>query len=271
MTTPPPHSPLPAISDELLSAYLDGQLTAAETARVEQARALNGEVAMRLEAMAHTVGLLRQTPRLAVPRSFVLSEAQVLASGGRVKGAKPARRSGGFWAWLGGLSPRLMPLATAAVALALLVVVGMDVRGAQTPAARPASLAPAPSETPAEMTMDALRSANAPEPAATAEVAAAAEAKMPAATPTEAASVAAESAPVGEAAPLGAEAGEGSATEKAAFIGEEGSAPTAPAMPTAPAGPAPLRLLELALAGMLAALAALTLLARRAREHGDHI
>lgn len=270
MTTPPPRSPLPAISDELLSAYLDGQLTAAETARVEQARALNGEVAMRLEAMAHTVGLLRQTPRLAVPRSFVLSEAQVLAAGGRVKGTQPARRAGGFWAWLGGLSPRLMPLATAAVALALLVVVGMDVRGAQTPVARPASLAPAPSETP-EMTMDALRSANAPEPAATAGVAAAAEAKMPAATPTEAASVAAESAPVGEAAPLGAEAGEGSATEKAAFIGEEGSAPTAPAMPTAPAGPATLRLLELALAGMLAALAALTLLARRARERGDHI
>ena len=268
MTTPPPRSPLPAISDELLSAYLDGQLTAAETARVEQARALNVEVAMRLEAMAHTVGLLRQTPRLAVPRSFVLSEAQVLAAGGRVKGTQPARRAGGFWAWLGGLSPRLMPLATAAVALALLVVVGMDVRGAQAPAARPASLAPAPSETPAEMTMDALRSANAPELAATAEVAAAAEAKMPAATPTEAASLAAESAPVGEAAQLGAEAGEDGATEKAAFIGEEGSAPT---MPTPPAGPAPLRLLELAQAGMLAALAALTLLARRAREHGDHI
>lgn len=268
MTTPLPRSPLPAISDELLSAYLDGQLTAAETARVEQARALNIEVAMRLETMAHTVGLLRQTPRLAVPRSFVLSEAQVLAAGGRVKGAQPARRAGGFWAWLGELSPRLMPLATAAVALALLVVVGMDVRGAQTPAARSVSQAtPSPSATP-EMTMDTLRSANAPEPAATAEVAALAEAKVAAATPTAAASLAAESAPVGEAERLGAEAGEGISTEKAAFIGEEGSAPT---MPTPPAGPTPLRLLELALAGMLAALAALTLLARRAREHGDHI
>lgn len=266
MTTPLPRSPLPAISEELLSAYLDGQLTAAETARVEQARAMDVEVAMRLEALAHTVGLLRQTPRLAVPRSFVLSEAQVLAAGGRVKGAHPARRAGGFWAWLGGLSPRLMPLATAAVALALLVVVGMDVRGNQTPAAP----APAPAEMP-EMTMDTLRSANAPEPAATAEVAALAEAKMAAATPTAAASLAAESAPVGEAARLEAEAGQDISTEKSAFIGEEGFAPTAPTMPIPPAGPTPLRLLELALAGMLAALAALTLLARRAREHSDHI
>lgn len=257
MTAPSLRPSLPAISDELLSAYLDGQVTAAESARVEQARAQDGEVAMRLDLLAETVGLLRQTPRLAVPRSFVLSETQVLAAGGRVKGAQPARGSGGFWAWLGRLSPRAMPLATAAVALALLLVVGADLGSSRLTAPAPApQAAVAPEAVAAESAVVAETAAAETAPAATAEPEAALKSMVVEEPPApEATPALMKALPVEDAAPVQTEAGDATAEAESATG----------AQTPAPAGRPPLRLLELALAGLLAALAALTLLARRAR------
>ncbi len=132
-----PGSGLPPISDDLLSAYLDGQVTPAERQRVEKALAEDPAVRERYMMLRQTVLLLRQTPRVAVPRSFVLSEAQVLAAGGRVAGVE---RPGLFARLLAGMSMAL-PVATAAVAVAFFLVVGVDVWRTQFGA--PAASAPA--------------------------------------------------------------------------------------------------------------------------------
>ncbi|NOX62843.1 MAG: hypothetical protein GXP42_12990 [Chloroflexi bacterium] len=116
------------ISDELLSAYLDGEVTTAERARIEQALADDPEVRERLESLRWTVSLLREAPRLSVPRAFILSETEVLAAGGKVKGV---RQPGWMDRWLAGLS-RAMPAATAAVAVLLLFVVGVDLLMSRT-------------------------------------------------------------------------------------------------------------------------------------------
>ena len=149
------------IGDELLSAYIDGQVTAAERQRVEQALATDAHIREQYETLRMTVKLMNNTPPMPVPRAFVLSEAQVLAAGGRVKGVEQP----GFWERL---FPRFMPLATAAVALLLVVLLSVDflaglTGGMAAPqpamqkmsqemeiAAAPAREEPAPREMPAE-------------------------------------------------------------------------------------------------------------------------
>ncbi len=114
------HLPVSApIGDELLSAYIDGQVTDAERQRAEQALATDAQVRERYESLQMTVDLMQNAPAVRVPHAFVLSEAQVLAAGGNVKGAKQP----GFFEQF---FPRLMPLATAAVALLLVVLVSVD-------------------------------------------------------------------------------------------------------------------------------------------------
>jgi anti-sigma factor RsiW len=153
-----PHFPIRSnIDDELLSAYIDGQVTAAERQRVEQALAADTHIRERYETLRMTVNLMQNTPPVRVPHAFVLSEAQVLAAGGKVKGVDQP----GFWERF---FPRLMPLATTAVAILLVVLVGVDLfpglagrKGAPQPAvqemeiaAAPAREEPAPLEIPAE-------------------------------------------------------------------------------------------------------------------------
>lgn len=137
----------PNISDDLLSAYLDGQITPAERQLVEQALRADAVVQGRLQDLQATVQFLRQAPRISVPRAFVLSEAQVLAAGGRVKG----RRQPGLWEQL---FPRLMPLATATVAVLLIVVLGLDFGRPQL-AASPTA-APAVAESAVEAPVQAV-------------------------------------------------------------------------------------------------------------------
>ncbi len=107
------------IDDELLSAYIDGQVTTAERQRVEQALAKDAQVRERYETLQMTVTLMQDAPPVRVPRAFVLSEAQVLAAGGKVKGVKQP-------SFFERIFPRMMPLATAAVALLLVVLVSVD-------------------------------------------------------------------------------------------------------------------------------------------------
>ncbi len=60
---------------ELLSAYIDGEVSASETSRVEEHLAGCQECRDELASLRSTVDLLRRLPELAVPRSFALSEA----------------------------------------------------------------------------------------------------------------------------------------------------------------------------------------------------
>ncbi len=95
-----------------LSAYLDGRLSAKQAAKVEAHLASCAQCAWEKQTLEQTRRLARMTPRVAVPRSFVLSPAQV---------EQPARR--------GAFAPApLMALrtATAAVGILLAVVLAGD-------------------------------------------------------------------------------------------------------------------------------------------------
>jgi hypothetical protein len=67
----------PQITDELLSAYLDGVVSAEEKVLIEAAVATEPGIAWRLETLRQTVQLLRTLPEVALPRSFALSEASL--------------------------------------------------------------------------------------------------------------------------------------------------------------------------------------------------
>src|SRR5512135_1837049 len=58
--------------DALLSAYLDGQLSASERARLEAQLAADADLRAELSALRCTVGLLRQLPAAPMPRNFLL-------------------------------------------------------------------------------------------------------------------------------------------------------------------------------------------------------
>ncbi|MCD6290613.1 MAG: zf-HC2 domain-containing protein, partial [Anaerolineae bacterium] len=68
------------ITDELLSAYLDGEVTLEERRAVENAVEQDPDVAFRLHSLQHTVSLLSSLPRAPLPRSFMLSEADVTST-----------------------------------------------------------------------------------------------------------------------------------------------------------------------------------------------
>lgn len=165
MFSPKPTTPYSPQDDELLSAYLDGRLTPAEVARLEARLAAEPALRQRLQELRQVVQLLAQAPRLAVPRAFVLSEAQAAA-------ASPVR--GTWWRrWFVGV-PRGLTLATAAVALAFVLTLGVDmwsqrraeeVTMLRAPAAQPETLAAAPTaestvptaaEAPTEATPEAI-------------------------------------------------------------------------------------------------------------------
>jgi anti-sigma factor RsiW len=131
------HSPL--ISDELLSAYLDQQISEAELRRVEKALAAEPAMQYQLETLQTTVALMRSAPALVVPRALTLSENQVLAAGGRVRGVKQPS----FWdRWL----PRMMPAATAVVAILFIFSLTFSFPLAEKQAAAPIQMASAPAE-----------------------------------------------------------------------------------------------------------------------------
>lgn len=98
------------VTDELLSAYIDGAVSTQERALVEAAMAADPHVAWRLETMRYTVSLLQQLPEVPLPRSFTFSvlpdpeiaaavpmAAAVAAPRPTLPAASPRR---GFWdAW----------------------------------------------------------------------------------------------------------------------------------------------------------------------------
>ena len=66
-----------SIDEELIAAYVDGDVSAEERQRVEAAMAVNEQIAWEVNTLRQTVELLHDMPRVALPRSFVLTEDQV--------------------------------------------------------------------------------------------------------------------------------------------------------------------------------------------------
>ena len=112
MTTHPHHD---AIDDELLSAFLDGQVSPADQRRIEAALAGDPALAGALAGLRYTKTLLAETPRLPAPRPFTLNEAML--------GRTQRQRSG----WLAWLQPAWLRGAAAVAAVMLLVLVLGDV------------------------------------------------------------------------------------------------------------------------------------------------
>ena len=135
------------ITDELLSAYIDDEVTDQERAIVEAALAADEEVVWRLNSLRQTVTLLHDLPELALPRSFALTLDQVRSAQGETaavmagaaerqpaaprKAAPSPHKEEGFWAglaegwrnfWQGG-NPMLRNAAAVSFALMLAIVV----------------------------------------------------------------------------------------------------------------------------------------------------
>ena len=122
--------------DELLSAYLDGQLSAEEQARLEAQLATDRPLQAELEALRHIVALVRDLPPVPIPRNFILP--QTVATRSRpVPPPRPRR------AW----AAPLLTAATAFASLLFVVVLAGDLLllgggGLSAPAAEPQMEAP---------------------------------------------------------------------------------------------------------------------------------
>ncbi len=68
---------LHSVDEELVAAYIDGDVTTEERRRVEAAMATDEQVAWEVNTMRQTVELLQDLPAVPLPRSFVLTEDQV--------------------------------------------------------------------------------------------------------------------------------------------------------------------------------------------------
>ncbi len=94
--------------EELLSAYVDGELTAAEEREVEEVLASSEDARRELAALQATVDLVGQLPELDLPRSFALDAA-------------PKRRWTLWWP-----SVRMTGLATSVATMLLVGLVAGD-------------------------------------------------------------------------------------------------------------------------------------------------
>ena len=68
---------LHSVDEELVAAYIDGDVTTEKRQRVEAAMATDEQVAWEVNTMRQTVELLQDLPAVPLPRSFVLTEDQV--------------------------------------------------------------------------------------------------------------------------------------------------------------------------------------------------
>ena len=113
--------------DELLSAYIDGALSANEQPRVAALLQQESSAAGALAELQYTRTVLAAAPRLPVPRAFTLTEAMV---------GQTRRQPAGWLAWL---TPATLRGAIAVVAVCLLIVLVGDVatRGPLFPTSQP--------------------------------------------------------------------------------------------------------------------------------------
>ena len=66
-----------SVDEELVAAFVDGEVTTEECQRVEAAMAADEQVAWEVNTLRQTVELLQDLPAVPLPRSFVLKEDQV--------------------------------------------------------------------------------------------------------------------------------------------------------------------------------------------------
>lgn len=156
---------------DLLSPYLDGEITGEEQVLVEQALAASPELRRELESLRRTITMVAALPPIPAPRPFTLTEAVVHPS---------TPKSKGFL----GLPSWAMGWATLAATLLCVLIAGglfwtMQFGGGKMPAMAPAEIAVAPAHT-------AMLAAEAPaaeepteEPAAKKEVPTEAPAEAP--------------------------------------------------------------------------------------------
>ncbi len=121
---------------EMLSAYVDGELSARERARVDRHLSECADCRWELETLRQTATLLGQLPSVPVPRSFAIREMDV----SRRAAPSPPRRA-----------YTLLRGATALAALLLAVVVAGDLflhpaMRSVAPAMAPAQKMPAPTQ-----------------------------------------------------------------------------------------------------------------------------
>lgn len=254
---------------DLISAYLDKQVTAQEQQFLEQHLSACAECRAQLEMTRSMLTALRAMPAMKAPRSFVLPREM----------ARPPKRS--ILSWYPALR-----LATAVAVVAFIVVFAGDILtsrpGSVVPLSVPAS-APAPramaevtEPTESAAAQDAAQSTTMPaaasamaEPLATAP---AGEISPKVAMPTEAAVLAStteaamEKTAASTATPeaLSATAG-GVVAQSNAPLPDEAATNMSPepqaAVPAVPIDP--LRVIEIALLGLIVALGAATFIARR--------
>ena len=66
-----------SVDEDLVAAYVDGDVTTEERQRVEAAMAASEQVAWEVNTLRRTVELLQDLPSVPLPRSFTLTEDQV--------------------------------------------------------------------------------------------------------------------------------------------------------------------------------------------------
>ena len=104
--------------DELLSAYVDGELSAEERNALEARLSQDSELRAELRAMHRTVSLMRELPEVEAPRNFILTESMTGRQAAEQRTRQPRRRA----AWV---AP-LLTLATTVVSLLFVVVLVGD-------------------------------------------------------------------------------------------------------------------------------------------------
>jgi chemotaxis protein histidine kinase CheA len=88
---------------ELLSPYLDGEVTPDEKRLVEEALNSSPELAAELQELEQTVNLLGTLPPVAAPRPFTLTEAELAAVGSPIPDVTKRPGWFGIPAWAGGV------------------------------------------------------------------------------------------------------------------------------------------------------------------------
>ena len=174
---------------EHLSAFLDGQLSPAEGARLEARLAVDASLRKVLDDLRVARGLLRRTPRLRAPRNFMLSPMNARVRAPRPRAVPVLRYSGALASLLFAFTVALNtlgPIARQSLASAPAYGYGMGGGGVGggAPESLPAEAGPADSGAAAEPapTMEALMAA----PAAPAQEAPSEDAFAKAAPPAEA-------------------------------------------------------------------------------------
>lgn len=147
MNTPEHH-----IDPELLSAYLDEEVSADERQLIETHLPTCAACQQELATLRFTMALVQALPPRSIPRTFYVTEEMVAP--------QPKSQPAGWWGWLRGLAP----FGAAIAALLMILVVARPLMvgtgGAAVPAAAPAM---SEAEIAVAMTEAPMESASAPQ------------------------------------------------------------------------------------------------------------